>query len=158
MPRAELAVPMVLMWLTPLCIAGLVVSFGDNFYRAYSLLSGANASEVFETVQVKFTRSVVAVLIFTVALIVRRFVLIVLLIAAAMVTTHQVIDFFLSPAIALSDSNYERMVQAHFLRIIALTITVRGFAMGAVYWALYVVLSYHWRHHRQAGCENISFT
>ena len=111
-----------------------------------------------ETVEVKLRRSVVAVLLISVALIVRRFVLIVLLFAAAMVTTHQLIDYFLGPAVVLSDSGYEHMLQAHFLQIIALTIIARALAVGAVFWGLYVVLSYHWRHHKQADCKNGSLT
>lgn len=158
MPRSELAVPVLLIWITPLCIVGLITAFGDNFYKAYTLLTGVNAAEVVETVQVKLRRSVVAVLLISVALIVRRFVLIVLLFAAAMVTTHQLIDYFLSPAVVLSDSNYERMVQAHFLQIIVLAIIVRALAIGSVFWGLYVVLSYHWRHHKQADYKNGSLT
>ena len=151
MPRSELAVPLLLILITPLCILGMITAFGDDFYKAYALLKGANAAEVMETVQVKLRRSVVAVLLISVTLIVRRFVLIVMLITAAMVTTYQLTDYFLSPAVVLSDSAYERIIQAHFRRILALTIIVRALAMGAVFWALYVVLSYHWRHHRQAG-------
>lgn len=158
MPRSELAVPLLLIWITPLCIVGLITAFGDDFYKAYTVLTGANAAEVMETVQVKLRRSVVAVLLISVAVIVRRFVLIVLLFAAAMVTTHQLFDYFLGPAVVLSDSAHERMIQAHFLRIIALGIIVRALAMGAIFWSLYVVLSYHWRHHKQADYRNGSLT
>ena len=156
--RALLTYPLVFMSLMAFYIVGYMEAFGNRFLLGYAEISSLNVNPAAAVIDAKIFRAYVGLTFLFAAILANRMILIVLLALTLMGLIQILPDVVSLPYFKISDSYPQKAHDIMTAKIIAVSLAVRIIAFSSVLWALYVVLSYHWRYHRQAGYKNGSLT
>ena len=156
--RTSLTYPLFFMFVMAVYIVGYMEAFGDNFLHVYAEKFSLSDEQAAAAVDAKIFRAYVGLTFLVAAIVANRMILVVLL-ALTLLGLFQILpDVVGMRHFKISESYPQKAHDVINAKIIAVSLAVRITAFSSVLWALYVVLSYHWRHHKQADYKNGSST
>ena len=156
--RTSLTYPLFFMFVMAVYIVGYMEAFGDSFLPVYAERSSLSVEQAAAAIDAKIFRSYVGLTFLIAAIVANRMILIVLL-ALTLLGLFQILPDVVSLRhFKISESYPQKAHDVINAKIIGVSLAVRITAFSSVLWALYVVLSYHWRHHKQADYKNGSST